>query len=116
MLGAEPFREHEERAVMKPGTDELRDPSVGKTDRQLVEQVVARSLRIAVDPTSRSRSGTHELALLAGHDRSVLGLAGLELVVPALRHPTGPVVAAERLLSAALEAEGRDERVHASAA
>jgi len=114
MLGSEPCSEREERAVMTAETDERRGRRTARSDRDLVEQVVGRSLRIAVDPTSRSGSGSQELALLAGHDRSVLGLAWLELVVPALRHPTGPVVAAEQLLSAALEAEGLDERVHAS--
>jgi len=84
--------------------------------QDLVERVVARSLRISLDPTMLRGSGVHELALLAGHDRSVIGHAWLELVLPALRNPTGPVMAAERLLSAVLESEGPGERVHADLA
>jgi hypothetical protein len=97
-------------------TDLVKGRQQALGDRDLVERVVARSLRIAVDPTSRSGSGVQELMLLAGHDRSVLGRAWLEVVVPALRNPTEPVVAAERLLSAALESEGLDERVRADLA
>jgi hypothetical protein len=78
----------------------------------LVERVVARSLRISLDPTTLRGSGVRELAVLAGHDRSILGDAWLELVVPALRNRNAVVMAAERLLSEALESEGSCERVH----
>jgi len=106
-------RQREGRAAMPTSvTDRVPKRQDVASDRDLVQRVAARSLTIAVDPTSRTGSGVQELALLAGHDRSVLGRAWLVLVVPALRSPTAPVVAAERLLSAALESEGLDERVH----
>jgi len=70
--------------------------------RSLVEQLVARSITLSVDPMPDLHSGAVELARLAGHDQSVLGRAWLEVVVPALRRPNRQLITAERFLAAAL--------------
>jgi hypothetical protein len=85
-----------------PGTA-VQDP-VGRS--ALIDQVVAHSIALAVDPMLDVRKGAAELARLARHDQSVLGRAWLEVVVPALRHPTRQLITAERCLSVALESGG----------
>ncbi len=74
--------------------------------RELVEQVATCSIAIAVDPAADVSVGAAELARLAGEDRSVLGRAWLEVVIPALRRPSRQLIDAERLLAAALETDG----------
>lgn len=78
---------------------------------ELVEHLAAHALTLAVTPHANGRASAAELVRLAGHDRSVLGHAWLRLVVPALRQPSGPLVAAERLLAAALESQAADDEI-----
>lgn len=92
-------------AELSPADNDAAQVPVGR--RSLVEQLVARSITLSVDPMPDMCSGATELARLAGHDQSVLGRAWLEVVVPALRHPNRQLITAERFLSAALEF-GRD--------
>jgi len=93
-----------------PATLEMQDRK-GRPNDRLVERVVAHSIALSVDPSEPVRTKVAELGQLAHHDRTVLGRAWLDLVVPALRGNSHSVVEAERLLAAALEAEGSDERI-----